>query len=543
MALPWGAAVQGANTGIDRGVELARAFQIAQLRDLQLREAEQEMAERAKYRALIPQILSAAPETATVGGVAPRPTGQLAPGEDPEAGAFIGATPAIPGTTIAAPTMGGLTRQLGPENMAAVVARPEGRDLLKSQGVVTDATFQARKKRAEAMEEFKKFGQDMEAKYAAGDPLGGLLAERAGYRALAMAADDPTPLLGKANELTKEFARESERAKKDKDYKAALERDGQAYAKAMGAYLEAQRQDREAASKGQPGGRAAAKAHELLAASAQWTSDWGGKKRDGLFAGIEKGIAKSLTQEPTTLYAGAIAAAMNQQVARGQALDYTAAVREATRAHPEAIGAMIEAATSGKGGKLSEAMLEAWGIGGTPKNEYHEAHQTVVAQGIPSGDPRYIAAFTRALTALKKSREKPEKPAAGDTKEQTRHLLQLHRDLTSEINSKRRERAQAKKDILNNDPEGVKALDAEIRAAEAQRADVRKQYLVLTNIKLTEEENASAGGKTELATTPPAGDLKSRRDAAVAALFKGRTWDTLKTAEKAKVVDRLNASQ
>ena len=211
MAFPIGAAAGGAVEGITLGKQWAAEAQIAQYRDLQLQEAMRQAQQQRAYQAIIPQVLSAPPTTAMVGGspaIPPAPIVSMDPNPEMPA-SFTPGVAARPQVPVTAQTMAGVTGAIGPEGMATVMGNPQGRQLLKDLGVQTEEQFQKEKTRRIANEELRALGEQVEQKYAAKDPLGALLAERAGYRAIAAGMDDPGPMLSRVNEITKEFHRES----------------------------------------------------------------------------------------------------------------------------------------------------------------------------------------------------------------------------------------------------------------------------------------------------------------------------------------------
>ena len=107
-----------------------------------------------------------------------------------------------------------------------------------------------------------------------------------------------SPLLSKANEITKEYAREFERAKKDTEYKKRLADDGRAYAQGMTGYLDAVKFDAKERAQGRPSDTAALKLNGLLEASMTFKSDFGQRKRDVLLSKIEEGVARQIQNEP-----------------------------------------------------------------------------------------------------------------------------------------------------------------------------------------------------------------------------------------------------
>ena len=465
---------------------------------------------------------------------------------------FVPGVAARPTVAVSAPTMGSVARSIGPEGMAAVVGHPEGRALLKEQGVHTAEQFQQKKQRAQALEEFKTFGEEMQTKYAAGDPLGGLLAERAGYRALAAGAADPSSLLSKANEITKEYAREFERAKKDTEYKKHLVDDGRAYAQGMTGYLDAVKFDAKERAAGRPSDTAALKLNGLLEASMTFKSDFGQRKRDVLLSKIEEGVGKQILNEPLARLNSTTAAVLNQQIAKGQKPDYEAARQEAFRSNPDGIGALLEASMTHKT-PLSDADLGALGIKGVPKTNREEAAESVLrgdpATGrppIPSSDPRFLPAFTAKLTEIEKSRQRP--PAAGISPESrtAQRIQAMYLSLGREANSKRRslDAIKAKYTYKPGDPT-AKPVEDEIEKIEAERANLYQQFMELTGIRPSEEAKtpppgaaAPAGGLAERAKKDPAG-TKAARDATTEKLFPGRPFAKLTPQEQAKVATEM----
>ena len=533
MALPIGAAAAGAVAGLEDASQQAYRAKVAQLHDLQMQQIVDERAKKRAYQAIIPRLLTSiteSPETTMVGGT----PGQLglpivSADENPEMPTSF--TPSIAGrapVAVTAPTMGSVARAIGPEDMATVVGHPEGRALLKEQGVHTAEQFQQRKRRAQALEEFKTFGEEMQAKYAAGDSLGGLLAERAGYRALAAGAADPSPLLAKANEITKEYAREFERAKKDTEYKQHLAEDGRAYAQGMAEYLDAVKVDAKERAQGRPSDTAALKLNALLETSMKFKSDFGKKKRDVLLAKLEEGIARQIQNEPLVRLNSTTAAILNQQIEKGQPPDYEAARREAFRSNPDGIGALFDAAMTHKT-PLSEADLGALGIKGTPKNEYDEAHRAVVDGGIPATDPRYTAAFTAKLTEIKSRRAGATRAPGHD--QALDRLVNLRGQKQSELRDVR----GILKAIGTTDDDAAEArLEVERLTAEMKDLDQRineRMKGAPPKEKPTAPSAATAAPTVGASATPAASALpadqekiKATTTQVVRVMFPGKDW-------------------
>lgn len=398
MALPYGtgAGLSGFLNAYYQAAELRRRQQLAedasQLHDLQLSELHRQALAREAGRAVVPQILSATPETATIRSAIPAvpsvsslaagvPTAsgeeQLLPAYAPPS------TLGRPAVTESAPTLRSLSQALGPEALGTAITTPEGQAAIKARGVISDEAFEQKKRLADARETYHDAMTASLEAFSKGQPIVGILQEIAAVRAQ-MAVADPAhvaALQARMSKLTEDYTK----VQKDADERQRVLEDGTAFARAM-------------------------KRPEIMVETVSgFQSDRFKRIGDAMMQKVAEGALDDAQYPGMSALTKRVGELWTMQTAAGQRPDSPALWSQALHESPTAMGDVMRSALAGK--KLPEPILTAaFGGSKVPKTDIELAHRVVTeSKGIKDTDPQYAQAMFTTVKALKEAERRPEK--------------------------------------------------------------------------------------------------------------------------------------